>query len=219
MPSGMYLVAAFLRDICKFINFISFSFVQFLSKTPASRSAQPARRASLPLPSFETFKHSTSILDQLEESPDVSMNSPRIDRMAEFPLATSEEPLLKTRKPSSSTRSYHATPQFVNRSVTKDKCTIETFHADRDNRRDISGQDGNPASSWSSLESRERRLDTTSYRQRAEALEGVLEFSAQLLQQERYKELGVLLKPFGPGKVSPRETAIWLTKSFKETGL
>jgi len=171
------------------------------------------------------------------------VNSPRIDRIAEFPLASSgEEPLFSIGKPSlSSARGScsAATPPFVDRSITKDKCTAQTLRAatsNADNGSSGGGDDDDSStgrnatvavavsSSGSSESSRQRRgrqlqrrFDTTSYQQRAEALEGLLEFSAQLLQQERYEELGILLKPFGPEKASPRETAIWLTKSFKET--
>ncbi|RWW25556.1 hypothetical protein GW17_00010091 [Ensete ventricosum] len=192
---------------------------QLASRIPAERTGQTTRRASLPLPTFEARpKYNLDILHRVE-SPDVSVNSPRIDRIAEFPLASSEDPLLCFRKFSSAHGSFSATPNSGDRSITKDKCTIQIFRTEGDNGSDSS--DRNPtaadASSRGSSESRQRRFDTSSYQQRAEALEGLLEFSAQLLQQERYEELGVLLKPFGPEKVSPRETAIWLTKSFKET--
>ncbi|GJM95218.1 hypothetical protein PR202_ga11928 [Eleusine coracana subsp. coracana] len=186
------------------------------SRTSLNKSARTARRASLPLPTYGTPNKSTiSILERLD-SPDVSVNAPRIDRIAEFPLASSEDPLVPINKLSSAHGSC-STPPFINRSITKDKYTIQVSLPDGDNGSDSSGRNATAASSRGSNDSRLQRFDTSSFQQRAEALEGLLEFSAQLLQQERYEELGILLKPFGPEKASPRETAIWLTKSFKET--
>lgn len=188
--------------------------------TPSDRTAQPNRRASLPLTAYETpRKPRLSFLSDIN-SPDVSVNAPRIDRMAEFPLAESEDPLFNISKTPSVPASSSTTPHYGDRSLTKDKCTIQIFKTEGENGSSESSAERNPTnadvSSRGSSESR-RRFDTSSYQQRAEALEGLLEFSARLLHQDRFEELGVLLKPFGPTKASPRETAIWLTKSFKET--
>ncbi|KAK5786292.1 hypothetical protein PVK06_040926 [Gossypium arboreum] len=213
------------------------------SRTPVKKPLPATRRASLPLPTRNTVRESpcrsnAGIL-HLIQSPDVSVNAPRIDKIAEFPLASYEDAFFPIEKPSSkSAKGFSALPQFVDRSITKDKCTVQicdqtssklnyddewqgiqrsTFLVDGDALTNSSDQNATAgASSRTSSDTRRRRFDPSSFQQRAEALEGLLEFSARLLQQERYDELGVLLKPFGPGKVSPRETAIWLTKSFKE---
>lgn len=206
-------------------------------RTPASKYSRPTRRASLPLPARSTatvetpYRPNVSVLRSMG-SPDVSVNAPRIDRI-KFPMASSEDPLFPMHRTSSTSAqcSSSTSQNCGDRSITKDKCTVQIV--DRAHSRPkytdatYGGQqigsecsENNPTtkvSSRSSSESRQNRFDTSSFQQRAEALEGLLEFSARLLQQERFDELGVLLKPFGPEKVSPRETAIWITKSFKET--
>ncbi|KAK7344183.1 hypothetical protein VNO77_13521 [Canavalia gladiata] len=207
-----------------------------------SKSGRTNRRASFPLPTRGGIRqthnrHNVSLLSHVS-SPDISVNSPRIDKMAEFPLTSYDDSLFPINRISSSAQGSSGFLSRGNHSTVIDKCTVEVY--DRASNRpsctdawqglkrsvlkeideDKSGSsDQNAtagASSRNSSDLRRRHFDPSSYQQRAEALEGLLEFSARLLQQARYDELGVLLKPFGPGKVSPRETAIWLSKSFKE---
>lgn len=180
-------------------------------------------------------RQSVAVLSPVS-SLDISVNSPRIDKIAEFPLASYEESFPINRVSTSAQDSSHD-----NHSTVIDKCTVEVLDrtSSRPSRNDAwqgikrsmlkeidedksGSSDKNAtagASSRTSSDLRRQQFDTSSFQQRAEALEGLLEFSARLLQQARYDELGVLLKPFGPGKVSPRETAIWLSKSYKENNL
>lgn len=214
-----------------------------VSHIPSKKSIASSRRASLPLPPIAAirelpYRPNTGILHCVK-SPDVSVNEPRIDRIAEFPLASYEDTFFPIPKTSpTSAQGSSSSPLYGDRSITKDKCTVQKcdrasanhkfteawqgiqhsmFQVNEEEGSNLSDQNATAgASSRTSSDTRRHRFDTSSYQQRAEALEGLLEFSAKLLQQERYDELGVLLKPFGPGKVSPRETAIWLTKSIKE---
>lgn len=208
-----------------------------MSKTPARNSTHLARRVSLPFstkPAETPYRSNVGLLRNME-SPDISVNAPRIDKMAEFTLASSENPVFRTCKTSTSAQCFTSIPGLgsADCSITKDKCTVEVVERASSKPRLTDGNQGvrrNSSessencptiglSNRSSLESRQRRFDTSSYQQRAEALEGLLEFSALLLRKERFQELGMLLKPFGSEKASPRETAIWLTKSFKETAI
>ncbi|KAK4357411.1 hypothetical protein RND71_023021 [Anisodus tanguticus] len=208
-----------------------------LTNTPVTQPSKSTRRASLPLSrrsgKLESpYKHNVGLIHQMESS-DVSVNAPRIDKMVD-PLASSEDPLLPIQRASPNSVHWSSpSPRYSDWSFTKDKCTVQVVDTTFPKPPLIDPIHGvaqigsecsehNPttgASSRSSSDYRSRKFDTSSYQQRAEALEGLLEFSAHLLQQERLDELTVLLKPFGPEKVSPRETAIWLTKSFKEKGV
>ncbi|KAK4424738.1 Serine/threonine-protein kinase Nek1 [Sesamum alatum] len=212
------------------------------SRTLVKKPVSTTRRASLPLPAKNVghkFHHKpgNTHLGNFDGtwSPDVSVHAPRIDKMVDFPLASYEESFFPIRRSSSaSAHGSFSSPQH-DHSIMKDRCTIEVpdksggmsfnnwqgFQSPKlKEGSDCSDQNATAgASSRTSSDQRRCRFKMSSYRQRADALEGLLEFSARLLQEERIEELGVLLKPFGPGKVSPRETAIWLSKSFKENML
>ncbi|CAJ1969359.1 unnamed protein product [Sphenostylis stenocarpa] len=201
--------------------------------TPGVKFTVPTRRASLPLPTrtmgmTTPYRANVGLLRDVD-SPDISVNAPRIDKIAEFPLASCEDSLFPVHGTSSTlAQCSSGSPKSADCLITKDKCTIQVVDkvsvpsSVQSPKSAAPVSHGNECSehavsSHSSAESRQQRFDPSSYQQRAEALEGLLEFSARLLQQQRFEELGVLLKPFGPEKVSPRETAIWLAKSFKET--
>ncbi|KAL3843971.1 hypothetical protein ACJIZ3_001374 [Penstemon smallii] len=216
---------------------------QLTTSTLVKKLVPTTRRASLPLPAKDVankfrYKANLGPLGNINciKSPDVSVNAPRMDKMVEFPLASYEESFFPVRRSSSASAQGSSSSPHPDCSTMKDRCTIEepdkvsfnnwqgfqgnALYKDIEGGSECSDQNATAgASSRTSSGQRRRHFDMSSYRQRAEALEGLLEFSARLLQDERIDELGVLLKPFGPGKASPRETAIWLAKSFKENTL
>ncbi|EFJ20817.1 hypothetical protein SELMODRAFT_108317 [Selaginella moellendorffii] len=179
-------------------------------------------------PSNKKSAHLAGLKDL--RSPDVSVNAPRLDKIPQFNL-TPDESLSHAKSGDFHTSGdrYHGSgggskdkiaiqisnekvqmpgssgPVFndvvhVIRHSTLSATVTATEVASGSEQQDRGAMDG---------------TDLKSYRQRADALEGLLELSAQLLAQHRLEELAIVLKPFGGGAVSPRETAIWLTKSLK----
>ncbi|TKY52658.1 Serine/threonine-protein kinase Nek2 [Spatholobus suberectus] len=108
------------------------------------------------------------------ESPNISVSAPRIDKIAEFPLVSCEDPLFPVRGTSStSAQCSSGSPKSADCQFTKDKCTIQV--GDKASVPS-SGSDACPAapvshgnecsehtiSSHSSAKSRQHRFDTSS---------------------------------------------------------
>ncbi|EOA30214.1 hypothetical protein CARUB_v10013336mg [Capsella rubella] len=70
------------------------------------------------------------------------------------------------------------------------------------------------ASEMSSVLSKLTKLGPPQSKERADALECLLEKCAGLVKQEKYEELAGLLTPFGEDGVSARDTAIWFAKTL-----
>ncbi|KAJ6929045.1 LOW QUALITY PROTEIN: hypothetical protein NC652_013036 [Populus alba x Populus x berolinensis] len=112
----------------------------------------------------------------------------------------------------------HPTPlHHGDRSITKDKCTVQI--SDRTSAKP------NFTEAWQGIEHgmfQMKKMEATPSNQNATAGASSRTSSDMRRRMQDYcktqgnDELGVLLKPFGTWKGFPRETAIWLTKSFNE---
>lgn len=126
------LETAILHIIRLFSSFVICLHLQFpASQAPTRKPAHSNRRVSLPLPTKTAshgspWKPDVGVLDCVK-SPDVSVNAPRIDRMAEFPLASYEEPFTPVRRTSSTSAQGSSSSPQGDCTIMKDKCTVQVW--------------------------------------------------------------------------------------------